>query len=126
MWSNNSRINEVNILSLFKRVIDEYLQEWTRDINYNRVLIVYEAIQTTFSFKSYLETVVSRNVKIAITKLRICAHNLRKQTGRSDRLERNLRFCQVCEGDEIEDEYQFLLKYSKFSQMRENFIRTYY
>ena len=119
VWSNNSQINEVNFLSLFKqRVIDEYLQEWNRDINDNRVLIVYKAIKTTFSFEPYLETIVSRNLRTANTQIRICAHNLRIQTGRYDRLERNLRLCQICDSNEIENEYHFLLKCSKFAQIK--------
>ena len=45
----------------------------------NRVVILYKAIKTTFSFESHLETIVSRHFSTAITKLRIHAHNLRKQ-----------------------------------------------
>jgi hypothetical protein len=127
VWSNNSQINEAIFLSLFKqRVIDEYLQEWTRDINDNRVLIVYKALQTTFAFEPYLETIVSRNLRSAITKFRICAHNLRIQTGRYDRVERNLRICQLCNSNEVEDEFHFLFKCAKFVQIRENYIKAYY
>jgi hypothetical protein len=40
----------------------------------------------------YLENLVSRTLRIALTKLRISAHNLRLQTGRysRERVDRNL------------------------------------
>jgi len=61
------------------------------------------------SFEPYLDKLVSRNVRSCITKFRVCAHNLRTHTGRYEHIDRNVRYCQVCNIHEIEDKIHFVL-----------------
>jgi hypothetical protein len=58
----------------------------------------------------YLENIVSRRHRITLTKLRISAHNLRKQTNRysRERVDRNLRYCFIFNTNETEDEFNFV------------------
>ena len=107
VWCNESQINETHFISIFiQRLIDKYLQQWEGNNNDNGVLTLYRELKTSFEFESYLDNIVSRTLRIAITKLRICSHNLRIHTGRYDRLERNVRLCQVC------DSTRYYLRYS--------------
>ena len=127
VWCNESQINETHFISIFKqRLIDEYLQQWQGNINDNGVLTLYRELKTSFEFESYLDNIVSRNLRIAITKLRICSHSLRIHTGRYDRLERNVRLCQVCNSNEIEDEFHFMFKCTPYVQLRQTYIKRYY
>jgi hypothetical protein len=76
----------------------------------------------------YLNNITSRNLRIGLTKLRISAHSLRIQTGRygKDRLERNLRVCQMCNGNEIEDEFHFVFNCPAYHSIRLKYIKTFF
>ena len=109
---------------IFKqRLIDEYLQKWQGSDNDNGVLTLYRVLKTSFEFESYLDNIVARNLRIAIIKLRICSHNLRIHTGRYDRLKINV---QVCNTNEIEDEFHFMFKCTPYDQLRQTYITRYY
>ena len=45
---------------------------------------------------------------------------------RYDRLERNVRLCQVCDSNEIEDEFHFMFKCIHYVQLRQTYIKRYY
>jgi hypothetical protein len=64
------------------------------------------------NYEQYLDHVVSKLLRSAITQLRISAHNLRIEVGRwwsrkygANRVQRCDRVCQLCETGDIEDEY---------------------
>ena len=109
---------------LKQKVIDEYLQEWTRDINDNRVLIVYKALQTTFAFELYLETIVSRNLRSAITKIRICADNLRIQTEGMIEWKEIYESANNVTAMKLMMNPTFWLNVPIFFQIKENYIKT--
>ena len=127
VWTNETHVNETQFICTFKqRVIDEYLQQWNRQVDENSVLILYKAVKTSFEFEPYLDNIVSRNLRTAMSKLRLCSHNLRIHTGRYTGLERNLRLCQLCNMNEVEDEFHLLFKCSTYSHLRQTFIKRYY
>jgi hypothetical protein len=118
-------------LSMSKqRLIDELTQEWQTYINKMEVLDLYNYVKDTLEMEPYLNSIASRNLRIGLTRLRISAHSLRIQTGRYgiDRLERNLRVCQICNGNKIADEFHFVLNCPAFHSIRleyiENVFRT--
>ena len=59
-----------------------------------------------YKIADYLTTIRQRKYKIALTKLRVSAHDLNIETGRYTDLPRNKRLCNVC--NLLEDEYHFL------------------
>ena len=67
-------------------------------------------------------------IRSGISQLRITAHNLNIENLRygRDRKERFQRICTLCNSGEIEDEYHFLLKCSKYDDLRSQFIKKYY
>ena len=42
------------------------------------------------------------------------------------RLERNLRFCLICNTQDIEDEYHFTLICNNYNDIRKKYIKRYY
>jgi hypothetical protein len=129
VWLNPLSVNQNCFIVVFKqRLIDEYLQEWRASINCNDVLFLYKSVKDSFEMSPYLENIVSRKLRIALTKLRISAHNLRIQTGRysRERVERNLRYCLICNTNEIEDEFHFVFKCPAYENLRNIYIKNYY
>jgi hypothetical protein len=71
---------------------------------------LYKHITCSLHYEQYLEYVVGKPLKSAITKLRISAHNLRIEVGSYsvysvNRVQRCDRVYQLCETGDIEDEY---------------------
>ncbi|XP_045180152.2 uncharacterized protein LOC123539573 isoform X1 [Mercenaria mercenaria] len=116
-------------ISMFKqRLIDEFTQEWRNGVNSMEVLTLYKSVKESLKLEPYLNNIVSRNLRIPLTKLRVSAHSLRIQTGRygRDRIDRNLRFCQICNSNDIEDEFHFVFKCFPYEQVRRKYIKHYY
>ena len=59
-------------------------------------------------------------------KIRISAHNLNIEFGRYRNIERSQRLCKVCNANEIEDEFHFILRCNLYDDLRKLFIKSYY
>ena len=58
--------------------------------------------------------------------MRTYSHSLRIHTGRYNRLERNLGLCQLCDSNEIEDEFHFIFKCTYYDQVSNRYIKPFY
>ena len=89
------------------------------------VLTRYKEVKLSFEFEHYLDKLVSRNLRSCITKLRVCAHNLRIHNGRYKHLDRNVRYCQVCNIHDIEDEFHFVSNCSSYNNLRQRYVPSH-
>jgi hypothetical protein len=129
IWNNPVEMNISSFLVIFKqRLIDEFWQGLRGDINSSQVLILYKTIKENFEMEPYLNFLSSKILRTSLTKLRISAHNLRIQTGRygRERIDRDQRICQLCNLNEIEDEYHFMFICPLYSELRRTFLKQYY
>ena len=122
--SNNSN----QILKVLKqRPIDCVQQEWFSKIDSSLVLTVYRGIKTSFAKEEYLDA-LPLNVRGYICKFRISANPLNVQTGRfaKSRIPRNERLCKLCNMEEVEDEYHFVLICPKYMPLPKRFISDFF
>jgi hypothetical protein len=89
-------------------------------------LSTYRQVKTNFTCEDYISVVKNTNHRRALTALRISSHQLRIERGRYNRpvTPRNLRICQHCESDEIEDESHFLLSCIKYNDLRKTLFKS--
>jgi hypothetical protein len=100
VWVNPYVIQCNQFVPIFKnRLVDCFIQKWFNDINNSSPLSLYKHIKCSLHYEQYLEQVVSKPLRSAITKLRISAHNLRIEVGRYGvkRVQICDRVCQLCE-----------------------------
>ena len=59
-----------------------------------------------------------------MSRFRLSSHNLKIETGRykQERIERSMRKCQLCNHQDIKDEYHFLLICPVYSDIRKKYI----
>jgi len=88
------------------------------------VLTLYKHIKPDLKYEQYLDVLPS-NLRFFITRFRISAHSLRIQTGRyaRNRLDRNLRVCQLCQEQDVEDEFHVILKCPLFTSLRKKYVK---
>ena len=74
-------------ISLFKqRVTDCFLQNLFSDVNSYSVLdSLYKHVTHNFEIEFYVCNILSRRVRIALTKVRVSSHMLRIESGRYDK-----------------------------------------
>jgi hypothetical protein len=130
VWNLPAQFEAKTFIPIFKqRIIDCFKQKWCADIAANNVLnTLYSHIKTSFGIENYLNILLCKTSRSCLTKLRISAHKLRIESARygRDRLERHERTCQLCDLNEIEDEFHFVLKCRVFKELRTKFIKRYF
>ena len=119
--------DEKNFLSLFKqRVNDHFIQNWHQRLNESSRALFYRQI-CIFQFQPYLEKVVHKKFRNAISKLRLSSHRLHIESGRWNRPQptpRENRLCSIC--NVLEDEFHFVFKCSLYNDERQSFIKPCY
>jgi len=63
---------------------------------------------------------------MSLTKLRVSGHSVRVHTGRYDRIEKNMRLCQIYNNHELEDEFHFVFNCRPYTLLRERYIKNYF
>ena len=92
-----------------QRLKDQFLQKWHSELQGMTSCDFYREIKQVFKVEKYLSI---ENVKIrqAICNLRLSNNRIPKVTGRYKSIERNKRYCNLCSGDLLGDEYHVILE----------------
>jgi hypothetical protein len=72
--------------------------------------------------EKYLTCIQEKKFRIALTRFRISAHDLRIETGRYTNTDRQNRICSYCHMNTVENEYHFLLTCPKYRDIRKRFL----
>ena len=70
--------------------------------------------------------VLPPNLSRPLCKFRTCNHRLPIQQGRYSGIDRQERFCTLCDCNDIGDEFHYLFKCTFFQEARIKFISIYY
>lgn len=111
-----------------ERIKDNFIQKWKADIQASNVLSFYKYFKVSLDYENYLNCSKYRKFRNVITQLRLSSHPLRIETGRygQNRMDRNERKCQICNSNDIEDEYHFVLICPIYMDLRLKYISRYY
>ena len=128
VWHDPFSIDIFNFHRVFKqRIIDVFFQSWHNSISTSPSLHSYQYFKSMICYENYLDF-VPKKFRISLTQLRLSAHSLRIEAGRygNHRLERNQRTCQVCNSNDIEDEYHFVIICPAYVTLRKRYIKPFY
>ena len=97
-----------------------FYQEWFADLSNNNVLnMFYVNLKLTFGYESYLSTITAFTTRRYLTGMRISANRLRISfRERIPRIERRCQLCSQSVPDDLEEEFDFILKYQCFIDLR--------
>ena len=89
---------------------------------------LFREISDTFDLFSYLLKIQNRKQRNAITKLRLSLHvlSLFIETGRYTEVTRENRKCILCNKNDLEDEFHFVLICPFYQELRTTYIKRYY
>jgi exonuclease III len=104
------------------RLTDIYNQNWHSETYDSGHCVTYRALKNDCYFESYL---ITASKKDAITLCRFRAGNSKIPvvTGRFTGTERHKRICQLCQLNEIGDEFHYIMSCPKFNVARKKLIK---
>lgn len=74
----------------------------------------------------YLDHVSPNKFKFALSRFRLSSHSLAIETGRYSATPREERLCTFCNMKSVENEYHFLLVCPHYSEIRRQYLPSYY
>lgn len=123
----DSVINVKCFIAQFRlRLKDIYTTQWRETVNTSSGLSLYREIKTVFEISDYLAVLDNFKHRQAISKMRLSSHKLNIERGRYTRIPRQDRKCELCNRNDIEDEYHFMIVCDVYSDLRRDYIPPYY
>ncbi len=110
---SKSRIR--NLTKKFKlNLMDKYREIQTVYLKNSSKLELLAATKPNIKFERYLD-IQNKEHRIALTKLRVSAHNFPIESGRKQQIPRHVRKCNLCKANVIGDEFHVLMQCSNSS-----------
>ena len=78
-----------------------FFQKFQETLLSNKKLAGYKEIKSNYLLETYLSQVKDLNKRVAVTKLRLSAHNLPGEIGRYSNTPKKNRLCTLCNLGEI-------------------------
>ena len=131
VWTVPNSVNKKKFLPILKRrLIDNFIDETRRSLEASSSMSLYKEINQNFELSPYLTKIVNRKHRNASAKLRVSSHNLKiesvRPTGTRARIARENRKCIICNSNDTEDEFHFVLICPVFDDIRRIYIKRYY
>jgi len=89
-------------------------------------LDVFREIKLNFEQSSYLRSMENTKYRNTSAKFRLSSHKLNIEVGRHNNIFRNERKCSLCNLNDIEDEFHFLLKCPLYTAFKRQYIPKYF
>ena len=105
-----------------RRLKDQFIQEWGETINSMPKLVTYCKFKTSFCFEEYLNKLHNNDLRQLLARFRLSSHNLEIETGTYNRIDRDSRYCKLCNQNRIENEYHFLLCCPRYIEIRRKYL----
>jgi hypothetical protein len=103
-------------------------ENWEKDVLNFPKLRTYRTLKSQYGKESYVDNFLSKNRRSLIAQVRTGTSFLRIETGRYERqlapngqfekLPVEKRTCRLCDQNEVEDEYHFLVKCKRYTSAR--------
>ena len=87
--------------------------------------LCYRIFKENFEFENYLDILENKDI-VLLFRYRTCNHRLPIETGRWTNIDRNDRYCQLCNSNEIGDEYHYILEFQTSMHERKRLLGDYY
>ena len=127
VWLSQNVVNEdIFMLEFKQRVIDTFLNEAISFFEESPKCHFYKYIYDDHNLQLYLSRPVNYMFKPLISRFRLHAHSLNIEIGRYYNIDRHARICSMCNNNDIEGEYHFILECSKYVEIRRKYIKPDY
>ena len=103
------------------KIKEHYTEEWKNCLENSPKCYLYKGFKPELKLEEYL-CKLPNDLRINLTKFRLCNHKLPIEIGRHKNIDRNYRICTLCDKHDLGDEYHYLFICKRFSEERSKFI----
>ena len=89
------------------------------------IISSFNNLDINFKQSSYLRSMENTKYRNILAKFRLSSHKLNIEVGRHTNIPRNELKCTLCNLNDIEDEFHFLLKCPLYTAFRRQYIYIY-
>ena len=128
VWASQGNVDKSS--NVFKKEVkrilrDQFIQEWSSEVNTKDICYNYRLYKTIFSQENYLRCLPER-LLYPILKFRTLNHKLPIQKGRWNDIPRDERLCSKCDTRDIGDEFHCIMSCPHFNEQRRKHIPKKY
>jgi len=107
------------------RLNDQFLQNWHSSVENSSKCLNYRIYKETLVFEDYFK-ILPFNLATTYCKFRCMNHRMPIESGRFMNIERNQRFCLLCNNNLIGDEFHYIFNCSFFNIERKKYVNEYF
>ena len=127
VWMYPESVNINMFIPIFQnRLRDVFITEWSHGLNLSSSSMLYKEMKQSFEMSPYLLIIQNKKHRNAIAKLRLSSHQLNIETGRHTNIKRLDRKCNLCNLNDLEDEFHFTLICPIYKDLRIAYIQKYF
>ena len=108
------------------RLRDIYITNWRTGLEMSSSLNIFREIKITFERSDYIDVLENTKYRNSLAKLRLASHKLNIEIGRHNNVPRHERKCLLCNLNDIEDEFHFVLKCPVYADIRKELVPRFY
>jgi len=112
-------VSRLDLNLIIQRIRDQYIQTWFSELDQPSKLLTYRLFKTSFCFEPYLSRINNYNLRTCLSRFRCSSHKYHN-------IARQLRLCNYCTMNMIENEYHFLLVCPFYQDLRRTLLPNYY
>lgn len=130
VWLNPLQYSPKEFVEIFKRrLVDCFIQKVNADIQSSPLLSnLYVHLIDKFEPAFYLDNLFIKSYRQNLSRIRLSSHKLKIEAERygPNRNPRSERKCELCNLQEIEDEFHFIIICNCYTALRREFIKPYF
>ena len=126
IWISNNKEN-INWLcrEAKSRLEMQCVQKWNSDVQASPKCVNYRIFKTNFKIEPYITELQPRSF-ITLSRFRTTNNRLPVERGRWENVDRSQKFCNLCTGNMLGDEFHYLLECKYFIEERKKYLPKFY
>lgn len=126
IWLQQFRNVPKNVAKLVKnRLLDQYLQNWSSALQISFKGKHYALFKDNIKSENYLTKLNGTNL-LNMLKFRTCNHKFPVERGRWENVEYSERKCELCQKNDVGDNFHYLLVCPFFKNQLKQYLHPYY
>ena len=110
VWYFQGYFDSTRLSNNFKHILcDQFIQKWNSEVDSSPKGMFYRILKENFEFENYQDILENKD-RVLLCTDRTCNYRLPIETGRWTNIDRNERYCQLCNSNKIGDEYHYILE----------------
>ena len=107
--------------SIKQTLLDQFLQDWNSSVHNSPKAFNYRIFKTDFKFEEYFYILDEQN-SLLLCKFRTTNHKLTIEKGRWSNIPRENRYWELCQKNQIGDEYHYIFECTNLSEKRTSLL----